>query len=56
MFNLLNSLKYLHSKNIMHRDIKPENLIFRTKSSMVDIVIADFGLSDIYNENDIYLF
>ena len=56
MFNLLSSLKYLHSKNIIHRDLKPENLIFRTKSSMIDIVIADFGLSDIYNENDIYLF
>ncbi|CAD8078605.1 unnamed protein product [Paramecium primaurelia] len=56
MYNLFNSLKYLHSKNIIHRDIKPENLIFRSKSNMIDIVIADFGLSDIYNDNDIYLF
>ncbi|CAK83504.1 unnamed protein product (macronuclear) [Paramecium tetraurelia] len=56
MNNILNSLKYLHAKNIIHRDIKPENMIFRTKSNMIDIVIADFGLSDIYNENKIYLF
>ncbi|CAD8100157.1 unnamed protein product [Paramecium sonneborni] len=54
--NLLCSLNYLHSKKIIHRDIKPENLILRTKDSLTDLVIADFGLSDIYNEQGIYLF
>ncbi|CAD8094926.1 unnamed protein product [Paramecium sonneborni] len=54
--NLLCSLNYLHSKKIIHRDIKPENLILRTKNNITDLVIADFGLSDIYNEQGIYLF
>ena len=33
----------------MHRDIKPENLIFRTKNSFEDLILADFGLSDYEN-------
>ncbi|CAK78483.1 unnamed protein product (macronuclear) [Paramecium tetraurelia] len=56
MYNLLTSLNYLHSKQILHRDIKPENLILRSKDCLTDLVIADFGLSDIYNEQGVYLF
>ena len=26
---LLESIAYLHEKNILHRDIKPENMILR---------------------------
>ncbi|CAD8082659.1 unnamed protein product [Paramecium primaurelia] len=56
MQNLLSSLNYLHQKQIIHRDIKPENLILKQKDCLTDLVIADFGLSDIYNEQGIYLF
>ena len=55
--NILEGLKYLHSKNIMHRDIKPENILFRTANIKEpnQIVIADFGLA---TSNDVkeYLF
>lgn len=56
MNNLLSSLKYIHSKNILHRDIKPENLILRIEDDLTDLVIADFGLSDIYDEKCEYMF
>ena len=38
---VLQALKYMHSKNIIHRDIKPENLL----DSDGIIKLADFGWS-----------
>lgn len=48
--NLLHTVRYLHSKNIVHRDIKPENIMFRTtpdESSDSDgnCVLIDFGFA-----------
>lgn len=40
----------------MHRDLKPENLILRNKNDLSDIMIADFGLAEYYNEEGNYLF
>ena len=31
----------------MHRDIKPANLILRNESTMLDVVLIDFGLAEI---------
>ncbi len=28
MFEILQGVNYLHSKNIVHRDLKPENILF----------------------------
>ncbi|WP_052312593.1 serine/threonine-protein kinase [Geminocystis herdmanii] len=39
--SLLNTLKYIHSKNIIHRDIKPENIIIRDSDKLP--VLIDFG-------------
>lgn len=30
MFQLLEGLSYMHSKNIIHRDLKPENIMFKS--------------------------
>ena len=41
MYSLLQSLKELHTHNIIHRDIKPENIVYNSPD---DVKIIDFGL------------
>ncbi|KAJ1551213.1 hypothetical protein HK405_014943, partial [Cladochytrium tenue] len=44
---VVDAVAFLHSQNIVHRDIKAENLLFRTPAVDADLVIADFGLSQV---------
>ncbi|KAF5325403.1 hypothetical protein D9619_009671 [Psilocybe cf. subviscida] len=48
---IFKAVKYIHESGIVHRDLKPENLLFRTQAEDADIMIADFGLSRIMDEN-----
>ncbi|PCH37391.1 Pkinase-domain-containing protein [Wolfiporia cocos MD-104 SS10] len=52
---IFKAVKYIHGCGIVHRDLKPENLIFRTKAEDADIMIADFGLSRIMDEDKHHL-
>lgn len=43
---ILEGLKYIHSKNQIHRDLKPENIFFDSKDRALRTVrIGDFGLA-----------
>ena len=46
---IIESLIYIHSKNIIHRDIKPENLVFDDKGYLH---ITDFGIAKFKSKNN----
>ena len=48
-FQLLDAVKFAHSKGIWHRDIKPENILVDT---MGNVVLADFGIAH-FGEDDL---
>jgi len=48
--SIASGVAYLHSHGIVHRDLKPENLLFQTPDEDSDLLIADFGLSRIIDE------
>ncbi|KDQ56794.1 hypothetical protein JAAARDRAFT_36276 [Jaapia argillacea MUCL 33604] len=52
---VMQAVRYLHDCGIVHRDLKPENLLFRTPAEEADIMIADFGLSRILEEEKLQL-
>ncbi|CAD8127845.1 unnamed protein product [Paramecium sonneborni] len=54
MYNLLKALYHMHQKKCMHRDLKPENLLLKTKDNDTDVIIADFGLAHILDQQPLY--
>lgn len=46
--DLLESLKLLHSLNIVHKDIKPDNILF--SDSLQRFVLTDFGITHAVKE------
>jgi mitogen-activated protein kinase 1/3 len=42
VYQLLRSLKYMHSAEVLHRDLKPSNLLL---NSNCDLKVCDFGLA-----------
>lgn len=51
----LSAVAYLHDHGIVHRDLKPENLLFRTPEDNADLLIADFGLSRIMDDEHFHV-
>ena len=43
MKQLLSSIAYCHSHNIMHRDLKPENVLLEKSKEFDQIKVIDFG-------------
>ncbi len=47
---IISGIEYIHKLKIVHRDLKPENLLLDSKKN---IKIVDFGLSNIYSNNNL---
>ncbi len=52
---IMKAVQYIHDSGIVHRDLKPENLLFRTPAEEADVMIADFGLSRVMEEEKFHL-
>ncbi|KAF2085639.1 Pkinase-domain-containing protein [Saccharata proteae CBS 121410] len=51
---VLNSLAYLHSRNITHRDIKPDNILIASLNPFT-VKLSDFGLSKVVSNAETFL-
>ncbi|XP_054465585.1 calcium/calmodulin-dependent protein kinase IGb [Anoplopoma fimbria] len=49
---VLEAVSYLHDSGIVHRDLKPENILYYSQEENSKIMISDFGLSKMV-DNDI---
>lgn len=49
--NILETLDYIHSVNIVHRDIKPENIMMINLLDDSDFKLGDFGIATQAHEN-----
>ena len=45
---MLERVKFLHSKNFIHRDLKPDNFIIGNEKCPSRVYMIDFGLSKQY--------
>lgn len=41
IYQILKSIKYMHSAELLHRDLKPSNILLNSDCS---VKVADFGL------------
>lgn len=49
---ITSAVKYLHDQGIVHRDLKPENILFKSKAEDAELMLADFGLSKVLEEDN----
>lgn len=56
LVQIIDAVRYIHSRNIIHRDLKPENLLYVNKEDDSPLVIADFGIAKELNSGDELVF
>ena len=52
LYQILNGVTYIHSRNFLHRDLKPQNILINTTNNNDLIVkITDFGLCRLFTKD-----
>jgi len=47
------AIQYLHESGIVHRDLKPENVLFRDRDNTDNVMVTDFGLAKIIDDETV---
>ena len=55
ILSMVKAVRYLHDHNIVHRDLKLENFLFESDKPDSELILIDFGLSQIYYPNEVIL-
>merc|ERR1711988_952050 len=52
---LLDAVRYAHSKAVVHKDLKPQNVLLNASSTVTrpSIVVCDFGLAELTDQQDV---
>jgi len=48
LFQFLTALQYCHQQGVVHKDINPTNILYQEHGTNLEVVLADFGVADIY--------
>lgn len=55
VYSMVKAIRYIHEKHIVHRDLKLENFLFETEKDDSELILIDFGLSQLYYPDEVIL-